>query len=138
MKAITAIADAWAPRVLSVLRFVTGLVYMEHGTHKMFNFPDRGPHEAYNLMTLTPGVTGVLEVFGGLLIVLGLFTRPAAFILSGEMAIAYWTVHALRSPYPYVNGGDPAILFCFIFLYLACAGGGPWSLDALLRKPKAT
>ena len=136
MADIRALADSWAPRVLSLLRISTALVFMEHGTHKMFNFPYRGPNEAYQLMTLTPGLTGILEVGGGLLMLFGLFTRPVAFLLSGEMAVAYWTVHFQKSPFPYVNGGDAAILFCFIYLYLACAGGGPWSVDAVLRKPK--
>ena len=134
MAAITAIADAWAPRVLSVLRIVSALLFMEHGANKMFNFPERGPHAPYELLTLNPGLSGLLEVVGGLLLLFGLFTRPVAFILSGQMAVAYWWIHAPQSPYPYVNGGDAAILFCFVFLYLACVGGGPWSLDALMRR----
>ena len=79
-------------------------------------------------------IAGALELVGGAFLIVGLFTRPVAFILSGEMAFAYWMAHAPRSPFPVVNAGDAAILFCFVFLYLALAGGGPWSLDALRRR----
>ena len=81
-----------------------------------------------------PGIAGLLELVGGAFLIVGLFTRPVAFILSGEMAFAYWMAHAPQSPFPVVNGGDAAILYCFVFLYLAFAGGGPWSLDALWRR----
>ncbi len=117
----------WAPRVLSILRIVTALIFMEHGTQKLLGFPpgDRPQPELFSLI----GLAGVLELFGGILLVLGLFTRPVAFILSGEMAVAYWMAHAPQSFFPIVNGGDSAILYCFVFLYLAAAGGGAWSLD---------
>jgi putative oxidoreductase len=124
--------QAWAPRVLSILRVVAALLFFEHGTAKLFGFPP-SPHSP-EILSL-PWIAGVLEVVGGALLVVGLFTRPVAFILSGQMAVAYWMFH--HSPekiYPLVNGGDGAILFCFIFLYLVFAGGGAWSLDALLRR----
>jgi putative oxidoreductase len=119
----------WEPYMLSVLRIVVGLLFMEHGLSKMFNFPPQANHAPYMVMTLVPGLAGILETVGGLLIVLGLFTRPVAFILSGEMAFAYFMSHAPRNLYPLLNAGDAAILYCFIFLYFAVAGGGVWSLD---------
>ena len=136
MAAISALADAWAPRVLSLLRIVTSLLFIAHGTQKIYNFPPRENARPFELMTLSPGLAGILELGGGLLVLFGLFTRPVAFVLSGLMAFAYWMAHAPRSFYPILNGGDAAILYCFIFLYLACAGGGPWGVDAMLRKTK--
>jgi putative oxidoreductase len=121
----------WAPRVLSILRIVSGLTFMEHGTQKWLNFPPLGK-AAPQFLSMS-GFGGMLELVGGCLLVLGLFTRPVAFLLSGEMAIAYWMSHAPRAFFPVLNGGDAAILYCFIFLYLAVAGGGAWSLDRLLR-----
>ena len=121
----------WAPRVLSIMRMVTGLIFMEHGTQKWLNFPPLG-RPAPEFLSMS-GFGGLLELIGGALLVLGLFTRPVAFILCGEMAIAYWWAHAPRGFFPVLNGGDAAILYCFIFLYLAFAGGGAWSLDRLLR-----
>jgi putative oxidoreductase len=122
----------WAPRVLSILRIVAALIFMEHGTQKLLGFPpgDRPQPELFSLI----GLAGVLELFGGIFLVLGLFTRPVAFILSGEMAVAYWMAHAPQSFFPIVNGGDSAILYCFVFLYLAVAGGGAWSLDNVRRE----
>jgi putative oxidoreductase len=119
----------WAPRLLSVLRIVAALIFFEHGTQKLFGFPpmDRAGPELLSLF----GLAGVLEVAGGALLALGLFTRPVAFILSGMMAVAYWMAHAPQHFAPAVNGGDAAILFCFVFLYLFAAGPGPWSLDAM-------
>ena len=121
----------WAPRVLSILRIVAALIFMEHGTQKLLGFPpsDRPAPELFSLS----GLAGVLELFGGALLALGLFTRPVAFILSGEMAFAYWMAHAPDSFFPVNNGGDAAILYCFVFLYLAAAGGGAWSLDNAIR-----
>jgi putative oxidoreductase len=121
----------WAPRMLSILRIVAALIFMEHGTQKLLGFPplDRPAPELLSLS----GVAGVLELFGGALLVLGLFTRPVAFILAGEMAFAYWIAHAPQSFFPVLNGGDAAILYCFVFLYLAVAGGGAWSLDNAIR-----
>ena len=124
----TALTTTWTPRLLSVLRIVAGLQFLEHGTQKFFSFPMRtGP--APELASLF-GVQGCLEIVGGLLIILGLFTRPVAFVLAGNMAVAYFMAHAPRSFFPALNGGDAAILFCFVFLYLAAAGGGVWSIDA--------
>jgi putative oxidoreductase len=125
----------WAPRVLSILRIVAGLIFLAHGTAKLLGFPDTGrpPPEFLSLAW----IAGALELIGGPLIVLGLFTRPVAFILSGQMAFAYWLAHAPQSVYPLLNSGDAAILYCFIFLYLAFAGGGPWSLDAWLATRNA-
>jgi putative oxidoreductase len=122
----------WAPRILSILRIVAGLLFFEHGASKLLGFPP-SDHSGVDFLTL-PWFAGVLELVGGALLLLGLFTRPVAFILSGEMAFAYWMAHAPKSPFPVVNGGDAAILYCFLFLYLAFAGGGPWSVDALLRR----
>jgi putative oxidoreductase len=122
----------WAPRMLSVLRVVSALIFMEHGTQKWLNFPPLG-RAAPELASL-PGAGGVIEMIGGALLVLGLFTRPVAFILSGEMAIAYWWAHAPRNFFPVVNAGDAAILYCFVFLYIAVAGGGAWSLDRVIWK----
>ena len=122
----------WAPRMLSVLRVMAALLFMEHGTQKLLGFPpSENPGPA--LFSLI-GLAGVLELVGGFLLVLGLFTRPVAFILSGEMAVAYFMAHAPRSFFPILNGGDAAILYCFVFLYLVFAGGGPWSIDAVWRR----
>ena len=121
----------WTPRMLSILRLITGFLFMAHGTQKLFSYP---------LPSHTPGTfmlfTGALEFGGGLLILFGLFTRPAAFILSGQMAVAYFTVHTAQGFFPMVNKGEPAVLFCFVFLFLAVAGGGAWSFDNLLRRNK--
>jgi putative oxidoreductase len=116
---------SWSPRMLSVLRIITGLLFLEHGTQKFFAFPGPGP-------ALTPllVVQGLLELVGGILIVIGLFTRPVAFILAGDMAVAYFMAHAPRGFFPTLNGGQLAILFSFVFLYLFVAGGGVWSVDA--------
>jgi putative oxidoreductase len=121
----------WAPRVLSILRIVAALLFFEHGTAKLLGFPpsDHSPE----VLSLS-WIAGALELVGGALLIVGLFTRPVAFILAGEMAFAYWMAHAPKSAFPLLNGGDAAILYCFVFLYLAFAGGGPWSLDALRRR----
>ena len=124
----------WSRRLLSVLRIVAGLLFFEHGLQKMFGFPPgSGPHPPYVLVS-EMGLAGVLETFGGLAMMLGLFTRPIAFLLSGEMAVAYFQVHIRRSVYPIENRGENVILFCFVFLYLVFAGGGAWSLDAILAR----
>jgi putative oxidoreductase len=121
------IETEWAPRALSLLRIMAGLLFLEHGMVKMFGFP-AGP----GLFHLPPlfMVAGLIEVIGGVLMVLGLFTRPAAFIMSGEMAVAYVIGHLPHGFLPLANRGEPAILYCFIFLYIAAAGGGAWSVDA--------
>jgi putative oxidoreductase len=137
MAGLATLRLTWEPRFLSILRIMTGLLFLEHGTQKIFNFPPAATPRPYELYTLVPGVQGLLELVGGILIVLGLFTRPVAFILSGNMAVAYFWRHAARDFYPILNMGDAAILYCFVFLYLFVAGGGEWSLDARLRRPAA-
>ena len=120
--------------LLSVLRIVAGLLFLEHGTAKVLGFPPGpGPHPGLQFTTMV-GLSGVIELVGGALIVIGLFTRITAFILSGEMAVAYFMVHAHGGFYPMLNKGELAVLYCFVFLYLAAAGGGPWSLDRARRK----
>ncbi|MBK8163132.1 MAG: DoxX family protein [Gammaproteobacteria bacterium] len=119
--------SAWSSRVLSILRIVTAFLFMAHGTQKVFGFPGSQRQE-FDLFSLS-GVAGTLEVFGGLLILFGLFTRPVAFLLSGQMAFAYFIAHAPRDFWPLLNGGELAAMWSFLFLYLAFAGGGEWSLD---------
>ena len=122
--------SAWAPRMLAVLRIMTALLFIEHGTAKLFGFPP-DPNVAGIKVVSLLGLAGILEAFGGALLLLGLFTRPVAFVLAGFMAVAYFMAHAPKSFYPLLNMGDPAILYCFIFLYLFVAGPGAWSLDGL-------
>ena len=123
----------YAPFALSVLRIVAALLFIEHGTQKLFLFPAGRASEAVQLLSLA-GLAGVLETFGGLAVLFGLFTRPVAFVLAGEMAVAYFMVHAKSNPFPVNNGGDSAILFCFVFLYLVFAGAGPLSIDGMRRR----
>lgn len=124
---------AHAPRVLSFLRIVTGLMFLQHGTQKIFGFPAE-PMFPFDIASQI-GIGAVLELVGGVLIILGLFTRPVAFILSGMMAVAYFQFHAFAGgPFPMVNKGELAALYCWVFLYLVFAGGGEWSLDRLIRK----
>lgn len=124
----TTLETEWAPRVLSILRIVAALIFMAHGTAKLLGFPasDMSPP----VMSLG-WIAGVLELVGGALLVIGLWTRPVAFVLSGLMAFAYFLAHAPQSFFPVLNGGDAAILYCFVFLYIVFAGPGPWSVDAL-------
>ncbi len=120
---------AWRPRVLSILRIVTAFLFMLHGTQKVFGFP--APQRAsFDLFSLS-GVAGTLEVVGGALLLVGLFTRPVAFVLSGLMAFAYFIAHAPQSFWPLLNGGELAALYAFLFLYFAFAGGGAWSVDQM-------
>lgn len=125
--------ERFAPQLLSVLRVMAGLMFLEHGTAKLLHIP----HVAMFDRPLPPMllVAGVIEMVGGFLIAAGLFTRIAAFVCSGEMAVAYFQYHVRmgRSILPIQNEGDAAVLFCFVFLFLASAGGGPWSLDALRK-----
>ena len=123
---------AWSPRLLGLLRIVTAILFMEHGAQKLLGFPpsDHGSPELLSLL----GAAGILELVGGFFILIGLFTRPVAFVLAGEMAVAYWMVHAPKAIYPALNGGDAAILFCFIFLYLVAAGPGAFSVDGARQK----
>jgi putative oxidoreductase len=123
------------PYVQSVLRIMSAFVFFLHGTQKLFGFPAATPLPASAMISLM-GAAGILEVIGGSLMALGLFTRPVAFILSGEMAVAYFRQHAPRAPWPILNGGELAILFCFLWLFFSVAGPGPISLDALVRRKK--
>lgn len=123
--------DTWSPRLLSVLRVVVAFLYIEHGTSKFFHIPlNMGHVQLFSLM----GLAGVLEIGGSILLFLGLFTRPVAFILSGQMAVAYFMVHAHMGFFPLVNHGEAAVFYCFVFLYFAAAGGGSWGIDAWVRK----
>jgi putative oxidoreductase len=125
-----------APRIvagaLGILRIYTGLSLLQHGTGKILGFPAVPSFANVQLNSLA-GAGGLIELIGGLLFTLGLFTRPVAFILSGFTAVAYFMVHAPRSFYPVINGGELAAVYCFVFLYFVFAGAGPWSLDALRK-----
>jgi putative oxidoreductase len=123
----------WSRRLLSILRIVAALLLMAHGSQKLFGIPDTQHVAAIQLFSLM-GLAGVLEFFGGLLLLIGLFTRPVAFILSGLMAVAYFMAHAPQGFWPLMNKGELAVLCCFVFLYLAMAGGGSWSIDRLIKK----
>jgi putative oxidoreductase len=128
---------AWEPRLISIVRIILGLLFLEHGLAKIVDFPHQATHRPYVLLTLNPGLQGLLELVGGLLLVFGLFTRPVAFILAGDMAVAYFMVHAPRGFFPLLNGGELAIVYCFMFLYFWMAGGGIWSLDWLFAPTQA-
>ena len=125
---------AWAPHALSLLRIVAALIFLLHGSQKLLGFPPfaegRSAPEAFTLSW----TAGTIELVAGGLMLIGLFTRPAAFIASGTMAFAYFIAHAPQNLYPVLNGGDAAILYCFVFLDLVAAGPGPWSLDAAMRR----
>lgn len=125
--------EKWDQELLSILRIVAAFMFTLHGTQKLLGFPidQRGPFE---LWTISPGAAGILEIVLGPLLLIGLFTRPVAFVLSGLMAFAYFIAHAPRSFYPIANGGESAVLYCFLFLFIAAAGGGKWSIDALRKK----
>lgn len=122
-----------APYVLSILRIVAALIFIEHGTQKLFGFP-AAPTNGFPAFLSLLWWQAIIELAGGILLAAGLFTRAVAFILAGDMAVAYWMVHAPRSFFPVMNGGDAAILYCFVFLYIACAGGGAWSIDGRSSK----
>ena len=124
---------SYAPIMLSVLRIIAALIFLEHGTQKILGFPPGGPvplpHPGEMLWW-----AGMIEMIPGFLLLIGLYSRTAAFLAAGEMAFAYWIGHFPRNFWPVDNGGDAAILYCFIFLYILCAGPGPWSLDAMVSK----
>ncbi|TBW37035.1 DoxX family protein [Siculibacillus lacustris] len=126
---LTETLNPQAPKALAALRIVTALVFLAHGTAKFFAFPHVAMFDGMPVFSLY-GLAGVLELAGGLLLLVGLFTRPTAFVLAGFMAVAYFMAHAPKSFFPIINGGDSAIQFCFVFLYLVFAGAGAWSLDA--------
>lgn len=135
MKLLQPARARWTNLALALLRIVAALVLMQHGSQKLFHYPPSGapgPLAPLVLMSQT-GLAGVLEFFGGMLLLLGFFTRPVAFILSGEMAVAYFQVHAPRGLFPIVNRGELAVVLCFVFLYLAFAGGGAFSVDGVMR-----
>jgi len=126
--------QALAPELKSVLRMVAALLFLQSGTMKLFGWPIAMPAgQSFSLMS-EMGIGAILETVGGTLLLVGLFTRPVAFILSGEMAVAYFQFHFPNGFWPLVNQGQPAVLFCFIWLYFSAAGAGPWSLDAALRR----
>jgi len=124
MRSLYANLDRWRPYVLSILRIVVALLFLQHGLSKFFGFPSAGPP-----LTGLIILAAIFETVGSLLLLVGLFTRWAALVMSGEMAFAYFMAHAPKSFYPAVNGGSLAILYCFVFLYLVFAGGGAWSID---------
>jgi putative oxidoreductase len=129
MSKINTWSAQWAPHLLSVLRIITAFCFMQHGSMKLLGFPEpMGEIQLFSLM----GLAGTLELAGGFLILIGLYTRPVAFILSGQMAFAYFMAHAPNGFWPVLNHGEPAVLYCFIFLYLAAAGGGIWSVGRLI------
>jgi putative oxidoreductase len=121
--------EKWAPYALSILRIVAALLFIEHGLQKFFGFPSAGPP-----MSAVLWMQAGIEVFGGIALLVGAYTRLVAFILCGDMAAAYFMAHFPRSFYPAVNGGDAVVLFCFVFLYIFFAGGGPWSVDETMLK----
>ena len=124
------LSNVWAPRLLAALRIMSALLFLEHGLVKVFGFPPDAAPGPQPLLSLF-GIAGLIETVGGVLLLIGLFTRPVAFLLAGEMAVGYFMVHAPDAFFPAINGGDAAILFCFVFLYLAAAGPGAWSVDEL-------
>ena len=126
------IFSLWSPRALSVLRIVAALLFLTHGTAKLFHVPHVAMFDHLQLMSLI-GLQGVLEAAGGLLLLIGLFSRPVAFVLCGDMAVAYFMAHWPKGWLPLLNHGELAVLYCFVFLYLWAAGPGPWSIDARLR-----
>lgn len=130
--------ERWTSLFLSILRIVAALILMQHGSQKLFHYPPSGaPGPVVPLVLVSQnGLAGILEFFGGMMLLLGLFTRPVAFILSGEMAVAYFQVHAPRAFLPIVNRGELAAVLCFVFLYLAFAGAGSWSVDAVIRRSR--
>jgi putative oxidoreductase len=119
----------WSPRLLSVLRIVVGLLFLQHATAKFFGFPHVAMFDNLPLFSLI-GLAGAIELVFGILLTVGFYTRISAFILSGEMAVAYFMAHATRGFFPLTNGGEAAVFYCFVFLYMAAAGAGPWSVDA--------
>jgi len=135
MSMFTPASPRWTSRMLSVLRIAAGLVFILHGTQKLLGWPP-APRPMPFVLLSRYGAAGIIETFGGLAFILGLLTRPVAFLLAGEMAVAYFTVHVRRGVIPTSNGGDLAALFCFVYLYFTFAGAGVWSLDAVIARSK--
>jgi putative oxidoreductase len=137
-KKVTTMAEkwqSWAPYFQAILRIVSAFMFILAGTAKLFAFPMGMPPNGNTAKLLTQiGIGGILETFGGVFILLGLFTRPVAFILAGEMAVAYFQFHAPNGFWPVMNGGVSAVMYCFVWLYFSSAGAGPWSLDSRKRK----
>jgi putative oxidoreductase len=129
---IAEVGNAWAPRLLSILRIMAGLLLLQHGTAKLLGFPGGALPPTFSLSSM-PGYAGFIEFICGILLVLGLFSRVAAFIASGMTAVAYFYAHAPQGFFPILNRGELVVLYCFVFLYLAAAGPGPWSIDAARR-----
>jgi putative oxidoreductase len=136
MVGLTEMKGFWAPRMLSVFRIVVALLYLQHPLAKFFAFPHFAAFDNLQRFSLI-WVAGVIELIGSPLLLIGLFTRPVAFVLSGEMAVAYFIVRPSRGFFPLLNGGEAEVLFCFAFLYLAFAGAGPWSIDQLWRRKRS-
>lgn len=131
--------SSWAPYLLSILRIVAAFMFIQFGTAKLFAFPAAVmPGGGTAPLASLPGFAGALEIVGGTLLLIGLFTRPVAFLLSGEMAIAYFMGHAPQGFWTVLNGGSPAVIYCFLWLYVSAAGPGPWSIDALVRRKAGT
>jgi putative oxidoreductase len=124
--------EGWAPRFLALLRIVAGLLFLEHGMAKLLGWPHQANFDNLHAFQLL-WFAGIIELVGGALLTVGLFTRCAAFIMSGEMAVAYFTAHAPRSFFPMLNGGEGAILYCFLFFYFFLTGAGVWSIDRARR-----
>ncbi|HEX2094071.1 MAG TPA: DoxX family protein [Longimicrobiaceae bacterium] len=138
MSIFEASRSPWTGRMLSVFRIVAGLMFMSAGTMKLFGYPPNPMPNAPPVELMSQiGIGGLLEVVGGLAIVLGFLTRPVAFVLAGEMAVAYFQFHAPQGFHPTANGGVPAVMYCFFFLYLVFAGAGPWSVDAALARSRS-
>lgn len=125
-----ATCEVWTPRILGILRIIVGFLFLQHGTAKLFGMPHIAMFDGIQLVSLL-GLAGVLELAGGFLVLIGLFTRPAAFILSGQMAVAYFIAHAPHGFLPILNQGELAVIYCFVFLYLSVAGAGAWSVDQM-------
>jgi putative oxidoreductase len=132
MSSFSSNTRGWAPRLLGLLRIVTAFLFIQHGTAKLFHVPHVAMFDGLQVMSLM-GAAGVIELVGGALLLIGLFTRPVAFILSGQMAVAYFMAHAPQGPVPLLNGGELAVQWCFLFLYFCAAGAGAWSVDAMRK-----
>ena len=127
--------NKWTPYLLGLLRIITGFLFLQHGSAKLFGIPNIAMFDGLQLISLM-GLAGILELVGGTLILIGLFTRPTAFILSGQMAVAYFMAHASNGFLPILNQGELAVLYSFVFLYFSVAGAGAFSVDGMLKKAK--